>query len=92
MRNRRQAALMAMQHVDRQSHPYTLVFLLHTLTGSYRLLQPLAAFLAGELCPVSPSEARSYAAVAERSGAKPAPLLPFCTINSSLHCFGSGDT
>lgn len=42
MRNRRQAALMAMQHVDRQSHPYTLVFLLHTLTGSCRLLQPFS--------------------------------------------------
>jgi hypothetical protein len=77
---------MAKQDVDQSSHPDTpgtLVLLLHT--HSSRLLQP---FLPGTMPGLAIRSERRRTKI----WGKPAPLLPFCTINSSLHCFGSRDT
>ena len=56
---------------------------------AYTLFQAVAAFLARDYARSRRPKRESYAV---KIWGKPAPFLPFCTINSSLHCSGSGDT
>jgi hypothetical protein len=77
---------MALQDVDRSipsRHPCL------PLAYSYRLSQAVAAL---SCRGTMPGLAIRSERLRPKIWGKPAPLLPFCTINSSLHCFGSADT